>query len=125
MAPFLEGLKRIVAHHKVNLVNAGMRVVHQDDIAVLSYAPEDCFAFVLYFNQKIEPKESQRLEAATQDLIDLVIALKGRFYLPYQLYYSKAQLQKAYPSTDYFFAMKKKYDPNELFTNKFYEKYGK
>jgi hypothetical protein len=44
--------------------------------------------------------------------------------LPYQLYYSQEQLHKAYPEVDDFFAVKKKYDPSEIFMNKWYEKYG-
>jgi hypothetical protein len=35
------------------------------------------------------------------------------------------QLRKAYPDFDRFLAAKKLYDPSRLFTNKFYEKYGK
>jgi FAD/FMN-containing dehydrogenase len=53
------------------------------------------------------------------------LGLDGTYYLPYQLFYSKKQLRKAYPRVDEFFATKKTYDPDELFTNKFYEKYGK
>ena len=48
----------------------------------------------------------------------------GTFYLPYQLFYSKKQLARAYPNIDAFFALKMKYDPIGLFSNRFYEKYG-
>jgi hypothetical protein len=41
------------------------------------------------------------------------------------LFYSRQQLGRAYPAIDEFFAAKKKYDPDELFTNKFYEKYAR
>jgi hypothetical protein len=54
----------------------------------------------------------------------LTIANKGRFFLPYQLYYSRDQLQRSYPQIDEFFAAKRKYDPAELFTNTFYRKYA-
>ena len=82
------------------------------------------FAFVLYFNQKFNDRESKILQTTTIDLIDLATSLNGTFYLPYQLYYSKGQLRKSYPEIDTFFAAKKSYDPIGLFTNKFYEKYG-
>jgi hypothetical protein len=45
-------------------------------------------------------------------------------YLPYQLFYSAEQLRKCYPEIDDFFAAKRKYDPDGLFSNRFYEKYG-
>lgn len=58
------------------------------------------------------------------DLIDLALRLNGTYYLPYQLFYSRQQLRQAYPGVDNFFEAKKRYDRIELFTNKFYEKYG-
>jgi FAD/FMN-containing dehydrogenase len=83
------------------------------------------FAYVLYFNQKLNEREGRILQKTTTDLIDLALGLDGTYYLPYQLFYSKEQLRKAYPRADEFFATKRIYDPDELFTNKFYEKYGK
>jgi FAD/FMN-containing dehydrogenase len=82
------------------------------------------FAFVLYFNQKLNSADSRSLQKTTTDLIDLALRVDGTYYLPYQLYYSVQQLHRAYPEIDTFFAAKKKYDPVGLFTNKFYEKYG-
>jgi FAD/FMN-containing dehydrogenase len=83
------------------------------------------FAYVLYFNQEFNEREGWILQKTTTDLIDLALGLDGTYYLPYQLFYSKEQLRKAYPRVDEFFATKKIYDRDELFTNKFYEKYGK
>jgi hypothetical protein len=82
------------------------------------------FAFVLYFNQELNEKDSHILQKTTVDLVDLAIGLNGTFYLPYQLYYSSEQLRKAYPDIDDLFAAKKNYDPEGLFTSKFYQKYG-
>ena len=81
-------------------------------------------AFVLYFNQKLNEKESRIVQKTTVELIDLATGLNGTYYLPYQLYYSSEQLRRAYPEIDEFFAAKKKYDPTLLFSNKFYEKYA-
>jgi hypothetical protein len=82
-------------------------------------------AFVLYFNQKRNEEQSEILRKTTVDLIDLVLSVDGTYYLPYQLYYSRDQLRRAYPHVDAFFSAKRKYDPEELFSNKFYNKYGK
>jgi FAD/FMN-containing dehydrogenase len=61
----------------------------------------------------------------TRELIDLTAEVNGRFFLPYQLHYTPEQLQRSYPMIDEFFARKKVYDPDGLFTNTFYEKYSK
>jgi FAD/FMN-containing dehydrogenase len=125
MPEFVDGLRRIVQTDGANLINVTIRIVHKDDITTLNYAKQDMFAYVLYFNQRFNEREAQVLQKTTADLIDLALGLDGTYYLPYQLYYSKDQLRRAYPRVDEFFAAKKIYDPDELFTNKFYEKYGK
>lgn len=124
MSEFVDGLRSTVQKNGANLLNVTIRIVHKDTITSLAYAPEDRFAFVLYFNQKFNDKESKILQKTTSDLIDAATSLGGAYYLPYQLYYSQEQLHKAYPGIDAFFDAKKKYDPLALFDNKFYEKYG-
>ncbi len=125
MPDFIDGLRNKVKENGANLLNVTIRIVHKDTLTALPYAKEDMFAFVLYFNQKLNEKESKILQKTTADLIDLATGLNGTYYLPYQLYYSKEQLHKAYPEIDSFFDTKRKYDPTVLFENKFYEKYGK
>jgi len=121
---FIDGLRSITKETKVNLLNVTLRVVTKDDLSALPYAKDDRIAYVLYFNQKLNEKDSKKLEQATIKLIDLATSLGGTYYLPYQLYYSSEQLRAAYPEVDNFFALKRKYDPKELFSNSFYEKYG-
>lgn len=123
MTAFVDGLREIVQKNDANLLNVTIRVVEKDDISFLNYAKEDMFAFVLYFNQKLDLESSKITEKTTLDLINLVNNLNGTYYLPYQLYYTKTQLKEAYPQIDEFFELKKKYDPSEVFVNKFYEKY--
>jgi FAD/FMN-containing dehydrogenase len=125
MPEFVDGLRDIVEKNGANLLNVTIRIVHRDNITALPYAKQDMFAFVLYFNQKFNEKEGRILQRTTVDLVDLSLGLKGTYYLPYQLYYSAGQLRRAYPEIDDFFAAKKKYDPAGLFSNKFYEKYGR
>ncbi len=124
MPAFIDGLRETVIRNGANLLNVTIRVVHKDTATALPYAKRDMFAFVLYFNQKLDEKASRVLRQTTTDLIDLAIGLGGTFYLPYQLYYSGEQLRAAYPEIDKFFAAKKKYDPNSIFSNKLFEKYA-
>lgn len=125
MPEFVDGLKSVVKENNANLLNVTIRIVHKDEISALPYAKDDRLAFVLYFNQKFNDKESEILKKTTDDLINLANDLGGTFYLPYQLYYSGDQLRASYPEIDSFFKTKLKYDPNEVFTNKWYEKYSK
>ena len=122
-ATFVDGLREIVVKHSVNLLNASVRIVHKED-NFLNYAPVDAFSFVLYINQKTDSAGNEKMRVVTGELIDLTTQLSGRFFLPYQLYYSKEQLEQAYPEIGSFFAAKREVDPDLLLTNKFYEKYA-
>jgi FAD/FMN-containing dehydrogenase len=61
----------------------------------------------------------------TRELVDAAIQAGGRYYLPYRLHATPAQFLRAYPQAEQFFKLKRQYDPQELFQNQFYRKYGK
>lgn len=122
-AEFVDGMRRIMGGGRANLLNASVRVVHRED-NVLTYAPDEMFALVLYLNQTTDAAGSAAMRDLTSDLIDLSSRVGGRFFLPYQLHYTAQQLERAYPEIRTFFAAKKQYDPELLLTNTFYEKYS-
>jgi FAD/FMN-containing dehydrogenase len=122
--PFVDGLRRIVRENDVNLLNASVRVIHPES-NFLNYAPGEMYSIVLYINQPTTPEGNEKMGQVTRELIDLTTDLNGRFFLPYQLHYTPEQLQRSYPMIGDFFAAKKAYDPDGLFTNTFYEKYSK
>jgi FAD/FMN-containing dehydrogenase len=124
MPEFVDSLRNVVQKNKANLLNVTIRTVHKDDVTALPYAKDDMFAFVLYFNVGFDNRDNETLRKTTSDLIDSTQQIGGTYYLPYQLLYSKQQLLKSYPEVDDFFVAKRKYDPTELFSNKFYERYG-
>jgi FAD/FMN-containing dehydrogenase len=123
--PFVDGLRTIVEEEHANLLNASVRVVHREDVA-LSYAPaDDMLAVVLYLNQAATQSGSRAMAQLTSRLIDLTATVGGRFFLPYQLHYSGDQLRRSYPEIDAVFAAKRLIDPGELLTNTFYERFGR
>src|SRR5579863_5634250 len=120
---FIRGVGDILQRHMVVTRNVEIRSVHKQDI-LLDYAKADWFGVVLYLNFDVEEPDMRRIEAAHSDLIDLARSLGGSFYLPYQLSATRAQIEKSYPQFDTFLELKKKYDPDLLFTSTFYRKYG-
>jgi FAD/FMN-containing dehydrogenase len=124
MPEFVDGLRAVVIKNRANLLNVTIRAVHKDTVTALPYAKQDVFGFVLYFNVRFNNKDVQMLRKTTTELIDLAQQTDGAYYLPYQLFYSRDQLRRSYPEIDDFFDAKKKYDPIELFSNKFNETYS-
>jgi FAD/FMN-containing dehydrogenase len=124
IVPFIDDLRALFRAQDVNLVNASIRAVDAEHIA-LSYAPDGpAFSVVLYLNQSTDADGNARMARLTSDLIDLTARHGGRFFLPYQLAYTPAQLERAYPEIRAFFAAKRQWDPQGTFSNSWYARYA-
>lgn len=122
---FAQALEEIAKEEKINLLNVTIRYVPKDTLSLLPYAKEDCFAFVLYITQGLSEKKQEQATQWTRALIDAALACRGTYYLPYQLYATKDQLQKAYPEVALLVEAKQLHDPQGLFTNTFFQTYFK
>ena len=125
LAGFVEAMRRIIPPHGVNLLNVTVRAVNEDKDTFLRYADRPMMAFVMLFVQERTPAGDARMQALTRELIDAAIEHEGRYYLPYRLHATREQFDRAYPRSREFFDRKREYDPEELFQNHFYLKYGK
>lgn len=121
---FIDSVRTIVKRYNANLLNCTVRIVNRSSKTFLNYAKRDSFAFVLYLNVRKDESGKSMDRMMTRELIDTTLSYGGAFYLPYLPHYDREQLRSAYPEIDSFFAAKKNYDPDELFTNYFYDRYG-
>ena len=117
---YIEGLKQILPNEKIDLLNITIRNVYPDTDSFLRYADEEMFAFVMLFNQRIDTEHEIEMRALSNSLARLTHSLDGTYYLPYRLHVDKTLFKKMYPQSDEFFRLKLKYDPEEIFQNRFY-----
>ena len=121
---FLERLRVIIpAYDGAELLNVTIRFVCTDHVSFLRYADQDMFALVMLFHQPRTQQADQHMAAMTREIIDAVLQSGGRYYLPYRLHATLEQFSRAYPQAQQFFALKRKYDPDEVFQNELYRKY--
>lgn len=120
---YLKDIKPVLLQSKLDLLNITIRAVNKDEDTFMNYAKENVFGFVFLFNQKKTEKEENEMKILTNQLVDIAIKNNGTFYLPYRLHINRDKMRKVYPQADSFFELKKKYDPNEVFRNQFYEHY--
>ncbi|HEY4387358.1 MAG TPA: FAD-binding oxidoreductase [Ktedonobacteraceae bacterium] len=120
---FLESYKKLLKKYTIDLLNVTVRKVKKDTNALVSYAQQDMYGFVVYY--KVEQKKSdiQALSAFTKELIDYLLSIKATYYLCYGSYYSPSQITRMYPEIRTLFAFKTQQDPAGLFTSIWYEKY--
>lgn len=123
LVPFLDELRAELGAHDVQLLNASVRAVHREDIA-LDYAQGERFSVVLYLSQEVSDEGNDDMAELTRRLVAASLDHGGTFYLPYQQHYNREQVAKAYPELDSFFAAKRRYDPTSLFQNGFFARYG-
>jgi decaprenylphospho-beta-D-ribofuranose 2-oxidase len=121
---YIEELRIYLEQRDLNLVNITVRYVGRNNEALMSFAKEDMFALVLLINQGMSDSEISHTGETVRGMIDITLNHRGTYYLPYYEYPTKAQMKKAYPHSDKFFQMKRKLDPEERFTNQFYQEYG-
>jgi FAD/FMN-containing dehydrogenase len=127
VARFMDFVARaqvIFAHENWVPLNTTVRYLPRSSEAFLSYAREECFSFVLFFEQRHNPAALEQTERVLRRLLDAALDCGGTFYLCYQRIATPAQLRRAYPRIDEFFALKRRYDPDERFYNQFYGHYA-
>jgi decaprenylphospho-beta-D-ribofuranose 2-oxidase len=120
---FLENYKTILRNHDMQLINVTVRKVKPDREALVSYATEDMYAFVSYYRITRDQVGYEQMSAFTQQLMDDLNQINAKFYLAYRGYYTRAQLYQMYPQLQQLFALKQNYDPQMLFSNRWYEEF--
>lgn len=120
---FIQSLEKITQQLNVNIMHIALRYIPKNTESYLNYTSTDRIGIVILLNQKFTEQDYKKTEQWTQKLIESAYILGGAYYLPIQLHATKDQALKTYPQLDNFFALKKSYDPAELFMNHFYKKY--
>ncbi|MGE0206918.1 MAG: FAD-binding protein [Candidatus Babeliales bacterium] len=115
--------KKVLPDYRANVLNITIRYVPKNTESMLTYAPQDSFAFVLFINHKRTSTALENMRKMTRELINEINSIGGTYYLPYQLYATKEQLNTIYPRFKEFLSLKKNVDPEERFVNHFYMHY--
>jgi FAD/FMN-containing dehydrogenase len=120
---FIPPMRTILRRHHVNVINVSIRHARPDAATLLSWAPREVFAFVVYYKQQTDTTSQREVGAWTRELIDAALDLGGAYYLPYQLHATEAEFLRAYPRAPQFFALKTRLDPTNKFSNMLWAKY--
>jgi hypothetical protein len=89
-------MRKIFKQYGVDVVNVSIRHTMPDHGSFLTWAPEEVFAFVIYYKQGTAEQEKTMVGTWTRELIDAVLSVGGRYYLPYQLHATQEQFHRAY-----------------------------
>jgi FAD/FMN-containing dehydrogenase len=121
---FVPKMKAIYDRYDVNVINVSLRHAYADTLTYLSWAPEEVFAFVIYYKQGTDDVARAEVKQWTIEMTDAILSEHGRWYLPYQPHASVEQFRKGYPRAAAYFDLKNRLDPQHRFTNKLLDKYN-
>ncbi len=117
---FLAAYREMLLAHDLQLLNVTIRKVKPDREALVSYATTDMYAFVSYYKIPKDAAGTKQMTKFTRQMMDYLQTIDGKFYLAYRGYYSRSQIHTMYPQLATLFQLKQKYDPTEIFMNKWY-----
>jgi FAD/FMN-containing dehydrogenase len=126
---FLDAFNRITKEYCVNLLNISLRYVRaptlQGQHPILDYANVDRVALVIYYNIGNSDLAMAKGAEWTQKVLDVLLSddVRGTYYLPYLPFATVKQFRLAYPDWIKFLQIKKKYDPKDRLSSKFFELY--
>jgi FAD/FMN-containing dehydrogenase len=122
---FMDRFREILVAGEVNVLSSTVRYVSPNAAPALAYAPRrPAFAIIQMSNVGLSDEAQARAGVVTRQLVDAALQVGGTYYLTYQLYPTADQLHRAYPNARRAFERKRFYDPGELFSSRFYEKYA-
>lgn len=120
---FVPKMRTVFRKHDVNVINVSIRHAMPDPGTLLSWAPKETFALVVYYKQGTSQPERQKVGVWTREMTDSILSVGGTWYLPYQPWATEDQFLRAYPRAPQFFALKKRFDPTNKFRNILWDKY--
>ena len=122
-APYARRMAEVIRRHGAEVLNVSVRHSNADPVALLPWAKEEVFSFVVYYKQRSSAGAQARTGEWTRDMIDTALAFGGRYYLPYQLHATQAQFDQAYPEAAQLRVLKRRVDPAGKFSNELWRKY--
>jgi FAD/FMN-containing dehydrogenase len=123
LAAFMDNARVALRSRSANVIYGTVRLIEQDDETFLAWArkPYACVIFNLHIDHT--PAAIETAAQSLRDLIDLGIAHGGSYYLTYHRWARRDQVERCYPQMAEFLALKREYDPHEIFQSNWYRHY--
>lgn len=120
LADFMAAAATELRKVEADLIYGTVRFTQADRDTYLPWAREAYACVVFNLHTPHTPAGIERSATAFRRLIDLAIARDGSYYLTYHRWAEREQLLACYPAFGNFLALKRKYDPGEVFSSDWY-----
>jgi FAD/FMN-containing dehydrogenase len=120
---FMAAAREDFRTNKVTVIYGTIRLIERDDESFLAWAREPYACVIFNLHTVHTPQGIQHSAEAFRRLIDLAAERRGRYYLTYHKFASRRQLETCYPEFPKFVALKRQFDPQEMFQSDWYRRY--
>jgi FAD/FMN-containing dehydrogenase len=120
---FLEEARRALLKSETPLIYGTVRFIEQDRDSFLAWAKKRyaCVIFTPHYPEGV-PEKRKAVELYRQ-LAQAATKRGGSFYLTYNRFAGRSELDAAYPQFAQFLQLKRKYDPTDVFQSEWYRHY--
>jgi FAD/FMN-containing dehydrogenase len=120
---FLEDARRILLKSETPLIGGIVRFIEQDKDSFLAWAKKRyaCVSFTPHVSSS--PAGVKKAGEVCRQLQQAALKRGGSFYLTYNRFATRGDLETAYPQFPGFLKLKLKYDPSEVFQSDWYRYY--
>ncbi len=120
---FMEAAREIFRKLRTEVIYGTIRAILRDTVSFLPWAKDD-YACVVFNLRTPHTEDGVAVTAETfRALTDAGILLGGSFFLTYHRHATAGQVEACYPEFRKWLALKKLYDPAEIFTSDWYVHY--
>jgi FAD/FMN-containing dehydrogenase len=123
LTSFLEDARRYFLKSKIPLIYGTVRFIERDRDSFLAWARERYACVIFTVHCGADPAAMKKTGAVCRQLMQDSTRRRGSFYLTYNRFATRLELDQAYPRFSDFLNLKKKYDPMELFQSDWYRQY--
>jgi len=120
---FLEEARNLLLKNETSLIYGTVRFIEQDRDSFLAWAKKRyaCVIFTPHFPD--DALEKRKASEIYRQLAQAAIKRGGSFYLTYNRFAARNEMDLAYPQFAEFLQLKRKYDPTQLFQSEWYRYY--
>jgi FAD/FMN-containing dehydrogenase len=120
---FFEEARHLLLMSEIPLIYGTVRFIEQDKDSFLAWAKKRYACVILTLHCSSDAHALRKTGGVCRQLIRGAIKRSGSFYLTYNRFAARDEIDSAYPQFAEFLALKKKYDPTELFQSDWYRHY--
>lgn len=107
----------------VDVIYGTVRLIERDDEAFLTWARDRWACVIFNIHTVHTPAGLEHAASAFRRLIDHALARGGSYFLTYHRWATPEQLEAGHPKIREFLALKRRYDPDEVFQSEWYKHY--